>query len=89
MSLKQVKQQKQKLNQINRNEGYLIKDNREKKTKKRLVLKKKFIVMFLILFLGLGMFSSIKIILWSLDAQKTEKQIDEINKSVVVEEVID
>ena len=45
--------------------------------------------MFLILFLGLGMFSSIKIILWSLDAQKTEKQIDEINKSVVVEEVID
>lgn len=89
MSLKQVKQQKQKLNQINRNEGYLIKDNREKKTKKRLILKKKFIVIFLILFLGLGMFSSIKIILWSLDAQKTEKQIDEINKNVVVEEVVD
>lgn len=45
--------------------------------------------MFLILFLGLGLISSIKIILWSLDAQKTEKQIKEINKNVVVEEVVD
>ena len=59
------------------------------KNKKRLFLRKEFVYLFLIVFLAFGAYSGVNLIRWSMDAKNTEKQINEINESTKVEEVID
>lgn len=60
-----------------------------KSKKKKLVLKKGFIVLFLILFTILGLYSSYNIIRWAIDAENTEKQIEEIHETVEIKEITD
>ena len=58
-----------------------------KSKKKKLVLRKEFIVLFLILFTILGLYSSYNIIRWAIDAENTEKQIEEIHETVEIKEI--
>jgi len=60
-----------------------------KSKKKKLVLRKEFIVLFLILFTILGLYSSYNIIRWAIDAENTEKQIEEIHETVEIKEITD
>ncbi len=60
-----------------------------KSKKKKLVLRKEFIVLFLILFTILGLYSSYNIIRWAIDAENTEKQIKEIHETVEIKEITD
>ena len=59
-----------------------------KSKKKKLVLRKEFIVLFLILFTILGLYSSYNIIRWAIDDENTEKQIEEIHETVDIPLVI-
>lgn len=61
----------------------------KKGKKKKLVLRKKFIVIFLILFMTLGIYSGFNIVRWAFDAKNTKEQIEEIQEVIKVEEVID
>ena len=60
-----------------------------KSKKKKLVLRKEFIVLFLILFTILGLYSSYNIIRWAIDAENTEKQIEKIHETVEIKEITD
>ena len=62
--------------------------NKETK-KKRLVLRKQFIIMFLVIFSLLIINSGYNIIRWLIDARNTKEQVKEIQKIVEVNEVID
>ena len=57
--------------------------------KKKLVLRKHFVVLFLLFFIFLSLFSSYNIIRWSIDAKNTEKQIEEIHEIVEIKETTD
>lgn len=60
-----------------------------KRKKKKLVLRKEFVVLFLILFTTLSLYSSYNIIRWAIDAKNTKKQIEEIHKTVEIKEITD
>lgn len=59
------------------------------KKKKKLILRKHFVVLFLLFFIFLSLFSSYNIIRWSIDAKNTEKQIEEIHEIVEIRETTD
>lgn len=71
------------------NEEDIEKEDVKVNRKKILFLRKEFVYLFLVLFVIFGGYSGAKILLWSNDARSTEKQIDEINNEVNVEEVND
>ncbi len=56
----------------------------KKLSKKRLIA-----FLFLFVFIGLGVFSGIKVLAWKIDSDNTYAQIELINESVVIEEVED
>ncbi len=60
-----------------------------KKKKTKLVLKKKFIVLFLIVFGSICLYSSYNILRWAKDARNTKKQVEEIQEITKVYEVED
>ncbi len=60
-----------------------------KTSKKKLVLKKKFIILFLIIFLSLGFYSGYNIISWMMDAKRLKTQIENLQDTTRVEEVLD
>ena len=56
----------------------------------RKIPKDKLIVLLVMfIFIGVGIYSGINIVLWKIDSDKTIKQIDMINETVVVEEIED
>ena len=57
--------------------------------KTRLVLKKKFVIMLIVFFLSLGIYSFAKIILWYKDSLTTEEKINELNDKTDIVEVKD
>ena len=59
------------------------------KKKKKLILRKHFVVLFLLFFIFLSLFSSYNIIRWAIDAKNTEKQIEEIHEIVEIKETTD
>lgn len=61
----------------------------ENHKKKKLVLRKHFVVLFLLFFIFLSLFSSYNIIRWAIDAKNTEKQIEEIHEIVEIKEITD
>lgn len=61
----------------------------ENHKKKKLVLRKHFVVLFLLFFIFLSLFSSYNIIRWAIDAKNTEKQIEEIHEIVEIKETTD
>ena len=64
-----------------------VKLKTEVKIKRR--LKKKFVVAILIFFILLSLFSLYKVILWTIDNNRTSTQIEEIHETVEVEEVVE
>ena len=57
--------------------------------KTRLVLKKKFVIMLIVFFLSLGIYSFAKIILWYKDSLTTEEKINELNDKTDIVEIND
>lgn len=71
------------------NEEDIEKEDVKVNHKKILFLRKEFVYLFLVLFVIFGGYSGARILLWSNDTRSTEKQIEEINNEVNVEEVND
>ena len=73
-----------------------LKADKEKKlaerayvVEKKLSKKRLLAFLFLFVFIGLGVFSGIKVLAWKIDSDNTYAQIELINESVVIEEVED
>ena len=60
-----------------------------KRKKKKLVLRKEFVVLFLILFTILSLYSSYNIIRWAIDNKNTKNQIKEIYETTEIKETHD
>lgn len=77
-----------------------IENNKNKEEKEKVIFDRKFVarkipkdklIVFLVMliFIGVGVYSGVQIVLWKIDSDKTLKQIDTINETVVIEEIED
>ena len=60
---------------------------KKKDIKPKRKLKKKFVIMILIFFIVLSIFSLYKVVLWKIDNNKTKEQVEEIKETTKIEEV--
>ena len=72
----------------------------KKQEKEKVVFDRKFVarkipkdklvvLLVMFVFIGIGIYSGVQIVLWKIDSDKTIEQIDMINESVVIEEIED